>query len=61
MEVYVDDLFIKSKFVQHHLQHLVELFAMLRHYWLNLTLLNVPLGSLVALSKAFDIPMWNRS
>lgn len=29
MEVYVDDLVVKRKFVQHHPQHLVEVFAML--------------------------------
>lgn len=36
VEVYVDHLVVKSKYDQQHPQHLVEVFSILRDYWIKL-------------------------
>ncbi|KAL0407092.1 UNVERIFIED_CONTAM: hypothetical protein Slati_4023100 [Sesamum latifolium] len=38
MEVYVDDMLIKSKKAHHHVEDLNETFTVLRKYWLKLNL-----------------------
>lgn len=40
MEVYVDDLLVKSKEPERHVADLGETFAVLRHYRMKLNLLN---------------------
>ena len=35
MEVYVDDMLIKSKNVDDHVKHLGEMFAVLRNYYMK--------------------------
>ncbi|KAL0411327.1 UNVERIFIED_CONTAM: hypothetical protein Slati_3722400 [Sesamum latifolium] len=37
MEVYVDDMLVKSKQSHHHVEDLDEIFAVLRKYWLKLS------------------------
>ena len=42
MEVYVDDMLVKSKISGDHIEHLNQIFNILRNYRMKL---NVPLGS----------------
>ena len=37
MEVYVDDMLVKSKFASDHVTHLAEMFKILRTYRMKLT------------------------
>ncbi|KAF5477347.1 hypothetical protein F2P56_003996 [Juglans regia] len=53
MEVYVDNLLVKSKELKHHLADLREAFVVLRQYGMNLNLMNCAFG--VNLSKFFEL------
>lgn len=53
MEVYVDNLLVKSKELKHHLADLREAFAVLRQYKMNLNLMNCAFG--VDLSKFLEL------
>lgn len=43
MEVYVDDMLAKSQKADDHIQHLEEIFQVLRRYRMRLNPLSVPL------------------
>lgn len=36
MEVYIDDMLVKSKVAEHHITDLEETFAILQHFWMKL-------------------------
>ena len=36
MEVYVDDMLVKSKIARDHIEHLNQIFNILRNYWMKL-------------------------
>ncbi|KAL5798677.1 hypothetical protein ACOSQ2_003497 [Xanthoceras sorbifolium] len=42
MEVYVDDMFVKSTKAADHVVHLEEMFQVLKHYYMKLNLLKIP-------------------
>lgn len=44
MEVYVNDLVVKSKFAQQHPQHLAKVFVVLRDNWIKLNPIKCTFG-----------------
>ena len=53
MEVYIDDMLVKSRKAEDHINHLEQTFEVLKEYGMNLTPQNVPFESL--LGSSLDI------
>ncbi|KAK4397356.1 hypothetical protein Sango_1572200 [Sesamum angolense] len=50
MEVYVDDILVKSKEARNHVEDLEETFVVIRKYWLKLNLEKCTFGSVEDIS-----------
>ena len=54
MEVYVDDMLVKSKIEGNHIEHLNQMFNILQMYWMKLN----PLKCALRLGRASFWALW---
>lgn len=58
MEVYVDNLVVKSKFAQQHPQHLAKVFVVLRDHWIKLNPIKCTFGVTNGYFLGYLVTQW---